>query len=146
MTEKKIPAVRESKISFELAEHEFEKFAEAMDLDVDPVGMSDEDKVGLLEAKRVFVKAVQSGALIVDDEGQPVFTPQRPGSKVKDPITFYEPTGATLMEIDKAKSGADVSKTFKVLGNLTKTSTARFSGLMYSDLKVCTALMGLFMG
>jgi hypothetical protein len=147
MTEKQSTTeTKRDKISAEVAEMEFDKFVDAMDIDVDPVGMNDEDRAGFNNAKRTFLRAVRCGSLIVNDNGEPVFTPQRAKSKSDGPITFYEPTGATLMQVDQAKKDADVSKTFKVLGEMTKTTPKTFSNLALPDVNVCSAVLGLFMG
>ncbi len=144
MADKPTTPSTKDKVSLELAEAEFEKFLDAMDIDADPRGMSDEDRAGFDNSKRTFIRAVQRGALVFNDSGLPVFTPQR--SKSTEPITFYEPTGATLMAIDQAKKNADVSKTFKVLAETTKTTPKTFSAMALADVNVCTAVLGLFMG
>lgn len=145
MTENDKQAVGETeKISKELAEKDFKRFVEAMDLDVDPEGMSDEDKLGLDNNKRIFCRAVRAGFLIVEEDGVPVYTPQI--SDPPHPIKFPEPDGAVVKAIDLAREGQDVSKAFKMLSALTHTSVPRFSNMKYRDLRVCTAIMTLFMG
>lgn len=132
------------KISSEIAEKEFQRFADDMDLDLDPTAMNDEDKESLTDSRRRMVRAIQDGSMIINSSGLPEYTPRR--SKRDTPITFYEPTGASLLAIDQAKRNADVSKTFKILAEITKETPALFSALMVSDVKVCTAVLGLFMG
>lgn len=146
MAENKVEAPKETeyKISVELAELELDGFAKAMDLDLDPSGKSDEDKADMLDSKRTVIRAIRKGSVVIEG-GLPTFTPQR--SEDTTPVTFYEPTGATLMAIDKARAGEDVSKTFKVLVDLTKTTTPKtFAKMKLNDVKVCVAIMGLFMG
>jgi hypothetical protein len=142
MTEKQKAPVAD-RISKEMAEVEYKRFVDMMDLDVDPEGMVDDDKVALVENKRIFCRAVRAGSLIVNDEGEPVFTPQR--SQNTDPITFYEPDGAVISSTDQAREGAPVSAGFKMMAALTKTTAKRFSSMKQPDLKVCTAVLMLFM-
>ena len=51
------------KIVQEVAEAEFERFAELMDLDVNPSGMDAEDKKGFDQQKERIVSAIRSGSL-----------------------------------------------------------------------------------
>lgn len=133
----------EQKIATEVAEAEFQRFAEAMDLDTNVERMDEEDKTAFNNQKRRVVRAIEDGNLVVDDKGQPVFTPQLGDTT---PITFYEPTGASLMSMDKKKANENVAKVFGTLGDMTKTSAGRFAALKGRDVKVCQALYLLFLG
>lgn len=132
------------KIDDETAGREFDRFTEAMDLDMSLIGLSTEDKADLESARGMVVTAICRGSLTVNDVGEPVFTPQ--GSDGADPITFHEPTGASLMDMDKAKKTADIRKTYLVLGNLTGRDLKYFSDLKMRDLKICLAVLTLFLG
>ena len=94
-----------------------------------------------LEKSKV-IKAIQKGSLVINDEGLPIFTPKKGDS---GPITFYEPTGASLMAMDKRKKNEDFSKFYSVLGDITKTDAKTFSKLKMSDLRVCMAIGTLFL-
>lgn len=130
-------------VSAEVAEAEFERFVEAMDLDVDPKGMDDEDRASFTSAKRRFVAAVQAGRLTVDEKGRPVFTPSM---GTTDPITFNEPTGASLMAMDQKKRGHEIGKLFAAIADMTGQPVVRFSKMAKRDLNVCIAIGGLFLG
>lgn len=134
----------EEKVSLDVCESEFERFCEAMDLDVNPDEMDAEDKTAFEQAKRRIVKAMRTGALVINDEGEPVYTPQR--GEQKDPITFHEPDGASLMAIDQVKAKHEMAKTNAVLAAITKESSARFAKMLNRDLKVCQSIMVLYMG
>lgn len=131
---------REKKVATEVAEHEFVRFCEAMDLDTEPKG-DDEDLRSYNETKRRIVDAICEGRLVVDEDGQPVFTPSDGGS-----ITFYEPEGSSLLAMDQKKSGHNVGKSFAVLAAMTKQPAMRFSKMKNRDLKICQAVMVLFLG
>lgn len=134
----------ENKISVEMAEQEFDRFAESMDLDFDTTGMDAEDSKGFDHNKGIILKAIQKGALIIDDKGQPVYTPQRTdGAKA---ITFKEPTGASLMAMDGGKKTEDVKKLYHVMADVTETDAKVFSSMKMADLKVCMAVITLFLG
>lgn len=128
----------------EVAESEFDRFCEAMDLDVDPAGMDDGDKRSFESARRQLIKAICAGHLAVDEQGQPVYTP-RVGPAC-DPITFYEPSGASLMAMDQKKKGHDVAKLYATMADMTRQPLVRFSKMKERDLKVCRAVTLLFLG
>ena len=133
---------KEKTVPKELAELEFARFLEAMDLveKCDTSTMDAEDLKGFDKHKRVIISALECMQLVIDEAGQPVLTT---GSGVK--VTFYEPTGADLMAMDQAKAGKDVEKTNKVLGAMTKTTAALFAGLPMRDYRICQSLFTLFL-
>jgi hypothetical protein len=135
----------ENKISVEMAEQEFERFGEAMDLDFDTSFMDEEDRKGFEGSKRRIVKAIMSGAMIINDEGCPVYTPQRAQGDV-NPITFYEPTGATYMAMDRKKKTEDMGKMMALMADYTQTSSGLFAKMKNADFKVCLAVTTLFLG
>lgn len=135
-----------SKFDKESAEREFERFVDLMDLDIEEDTLDDEDKKGLRDNKRIFLRAIMQGSLVVNDSGEPIFTPQRKGSTSHHSITFHEPCGSALQEMDRKKAGQDIGKMIVVMGNVTKTAAPKFAGLKHPDFKVCMAIMMLYMG
>lgn len=135
----------ENKISREMAEQEFERFGEAMDLDFDTSFMDEDDRKGFEQSKRRIVKAIMSGTMTVNDDGCPVFTPQRAEGDV-NPITFYEPTGATYMAMDRKKKTEDMGKMMALMADYTQTSSGLFSKMKNADFKICLAVTTLFLG
>lgn len=133
----------EPKIAEEVAESEFERFALAMDLDTNVDKMSVDVATGFTELRRVVTRAMQRGSVVIDEKGQPVFTPQY--DKDVTPVTFYESSGAALMSMDRKKDGEHVAKKFTAMGAMTKTSALRFSSMDMRDLKVCQAFYLLFL-
>lgn len=124
-------------ITRDVAESELEAFADAMDLELE----SANDQ--FVKNREKFIKAVMRGSLVVDPAtGEPIFTPTR--SDDKEPVRFYEPTGANLQEMDRITKG-DITKMYALMGSITHTSAARFSGMRLADVSVCMAITGLFM-
>lgn len=132
------------KIAKEVAEQDFERFAESMDLDVDPSNMDEDDLKGFNQQKDRVIAAIQSGSLVVNDKDEPVFTPQRTNDAAA--ITFHEPTGASLMAMDRKKKTEDVGKLYAAMGDITRTNAKTFSTMRMADLKVCMAITTLFLG
>ena len=134
----------ENKVDIATAEIEFNRFVNAMDLDVSTEGMSADEKRDFTVQRDRIIGVIQSGALIVNDEGEPVYTPQRAKGEV-NAITFYEPTGASYLAMDRKKVGEDMGKLFLAMADITKTSSGIFSKMKNTDLKVCMAIVTLFL-
>jgi hypothetical protein len=137
----------ESKVAAEVAEQEFARFLEAMDLQekFDAKEMDPEDVKAIAETKRIVISAMQRGNLVIDADGQPVFTPMTISSAQFGEITFHEPTGADLMAMDGVKQNRDVERTNRLLAALTNQSPAIFAKMKNRDLKVCQAIVTLFL-
>jgi hypothetical protein len=133
-----------NKIAKDMAELEFDRFVEAMDLDVNTASMDQDDKQGYEQQRGRIITALQSGALVINDNGEPVYTPQR--IKDAEPITFHEPTGASLMAMDRKKKAEDIGKLYATMADMTKTNAKLFSEMKMPDLKVCMAVTTLFLG
>ncbi len=127
-----------------VAEFEFMRFVDAMNLDVQEEYLNDEDRAGLQLNRRRMLRAIEDGSLVIDMDGVPTYTPQR--SDNTSPITFWEPTGASLMAMDRKKTGADVGKMFSIMADFTHTEQGRFAQLKTSDLNVCMAVATLYLG
>jgi CHASE1-domain containing sensor protein len=133
-------------VATEVAEQEFARFLEAMDLaeKCDAKGLDVEDAKSLTDVKRTIISAMERGNLVVDDKGQPVYTPKAGDNR--NPITFHEPTGADLMAIDQAKKSEDMKRAFQLLGAVTGETPARFAKMLNRDIVVCQAIFALFLG
>lgn len=132
------------KVDAETAAVEFDRFLDCMDIDADVDSMDDEDRKGFSMQKNTVIMAIRRGSLIIDDDGQPVFTPV--ASDNRDPITFYEPTGAAYMAQDRKKKGQDMAKMYAIMGEVTKQHPGVFAKMKNRDVKVCQAIMTLFLG
>lgn len=136
--------MKEYKVDAKTAENEIDRFATAMDLDLDTSEMDEEDRKALDQQKRVLILSIQKGNLVVNDNGEPVFTPTI-GDNL-EPLTFYEPSGASFMTMDKKKKNHDVAKMYGIMGDMTKTYPKVFSQMKHRDSKVCQAIVTLFLG
>lgn len=134
---------KSEKIALEVAEKDFDRFVELMDLDLDTSDMDEDDRKGFDKQRKSLIDAIMSGSLVVNDNGEPVYTPQR--SKNTDPITFSEPTGAALMAMDRKKKSEDVGKLYASMGNIAGIHQNIFSQMKMSDLKICMAITTLFL-
>lgn len=133
---------KDIKVAKDVAELEFDRFIDSMDLDVNTDGMDDDEKKDLSLHKGRVVRAIMVGSLVINEEGEPVFTPQR---QDRDPLTFHEPGGDTLMAMDRKKASQEIGKMFVAMASITKTHSKGFSDMKMADLKICLAITTLFL-
>lgn len=128
------------KVSEDAAALELDRFAEAMELDLDKSRMDPDDVEAYERHRRVFIGAVMKGNLIVNDEGQPML-------KMMDgtDLTFREPTGAMLMEMDKVKKG-DVAKSHALMKSMCQVAPDVFAKMPSRRYKVAQTIVALFLG
>lgn len=137
--------MKEQKVGRDVAVQEFERFAEAMDLDFDESIMDDDDISNFIKTKNRVLRAIQYGDLVINEGGEAVYTPTNAKSKITEPITFHERTGAAVMAMDGKKKGHDVAKTYAVMADMCRVPPKVFAGLVGIDGKVCEAVFTLLM-
>ena len=134
------------KVATEVCETEFKKFCDTMDIDADPKGQDDDDKKSLQDCKRTMVQAMERRFLVINDEGEPVYTPVGGDPDFRSPITFHEPKGEAWTARDGIKDGHDTKKLYASMSSITGLSIVRFNKMAGRDLKVCVAITLLFLG
>ena len=132
-------------IAAEVAEQEFDRFLELMDVDLDLAVMDAEDRTAAEKIRRLIVKQIVAGHLTVGDDGEPTYTPWRAKSTYKEPITFRERDGGTLTAQDGKKKNAEGAKTYAMMGSLTGLHPGTFSKLKGTDIKVYKSIYTLLM-
>jgi len=133
-------ATRSPKIDKESATAEFMRFCEAMDIDTDyKENRDDDDAKGFFENRAVIVEAIMKGSLIVNDEGEPVYTFKG------TPLTFHEPCGRDFMAMDGKKDTAQFKKMFHLMGSICRTAPNVFANMPQRHLKICQAITIFFM-
>jgi hypothetical protein len=127
-------------MSEDVAKSELDRFFSTMDLQTTSEQLERDDPD---ELQRI-VGAMVAGNLHVNEDGCPVF---RPKMGQGEAITFYEPTGASYMAMDKVKKDAgDIAKMYAFLADQTQTSRATFAGMANRDVKICHVIAGFFIG
>ena len=132
-------------VATKVAAEEFNRFVEAMDLDLDPDSMDAEDLTAFNKQKSRLLRSIEKGALIFNENGEAIYTPQNRRSKYQKPITFHERSGASLMAMDGKKKNHEVAKTYAVLADMCGIPPSVFTNLVGTDVKVCEALFALLM-
>ena len=125
----------------EMAETEFQRFADAMDLDLD-APKDGEAANNFQEAKRVFLRELCAGRLTVNDKGEASYACVR----CEKTVTFHRKTGATLLACDQAKEGQEVRKMALMIGEMTREGPGFCSNLEGRDLNVIMKIGSLIVG
>lgn len=136
--------MKKSAIGHEVAETEFNRFVDSMNLDVNLENMNDDDRQGFHKQHKIIIDSIRRKDATINDNGEPTFTPTR--TENSSMITFHEPTGASFMAMDSKRTDAHMSKIFAVMADMTKTDIGYFSKMKNADLKVCIAFATLFLG
>ena len=102
-----------------------------------------DDSKAFLKIKRHFIKAVQAGHLVVDEKGQPVFTPQGGDG---GPITFFEPKGGSVMAMDTQHEKKRVHQMHALIAHMTQQPMKRFADMPMRDYAIVQMIALLFLG
>lgn len=134
-------------IDKETAELEFMRWAESMDLDFQESSTDgdddDDDKKEFKKQKSKVIAALQNGALLINDNGEAVYTPRNPKTKHKEAITFYERTGESLASA--RKSNGKAAHIYAPMASVTKLHSSAFVNMVGIDIKTCEAIFSLLM-
>lgn len=125
----------------EVAEKEFERFMDSMDLDFDVDSMDEEDQKAFKRKRHIVVRAIRRGHLAVNDNGECVYNVQSEGDH--EPLTLREPKGSVW--ISMAKKGNEAAKINAFLGEITGKNSNYFVNLNNRDCKVLHTVAVLFL-
>lgn len=118
---------------------EFDKLVEDWELDLE-TDMEDPDTKSSMEVmKSVIVNAIMKGKASIKDEELSV------NLRSDETVTFKVPTGATYMELDRAKVDHSMKKLYNFMGGMTGKPANFFSKMDGRDVKICQTITSLFM-
>lgn len=127
------------KVALAVCESEFEKMCAARRVSTSLEGLNKKELASFAEIKKSLLGAMSRGELVLRD-GNPVYTP--PGGK---PITFYKPTGATLMAGDGYAENANVERLVAIATELTKSPPGTLAALELEEFRIVSDLTNLFL-
>lgn len=128
------------KVADEVAEQEFERLCDANRIDYDTSELKEDEAKEWAETRAQIVRLLKLGTLVVNEDGRPVYTP--PGSSKS--ITFYRPTGASLIAGDGLKD-KNIQATLTCTADITRTPVQDFAKMDVMDAKACMRITGLFL-
>lgn len=132
----------EEKISHELAEAEFNRFARVARLDMEkPRDFSERTDVN--SSRDLFIYHVKRGDIEVDEEGWPTVLTQ---SEDLPRIAFTKrPKVTALRAMDKYKRSDETAKTLAMMGDTLGIAPVKLNGLDHADFETVSLVFSLFL-
>jgi hypothetical protein len=132
-----------SNVAKEVAEEEFKRMCDKLDLDLEE--MSADDLATLAERKVSIVKAICAGRVTIGEDGMPTVTLVYPVDKITS-VTFTRPTGGNIIAVGDTKATNQVTKTHALLSDLTGQPKALFQKMeLRPDFRLCDKIAGVFL-
>ncbi|UGC98015.1 hypothetical protein [Oceanospirillum phage vB_OsaM_PD0307] len=128
-----------SKVATEVAQQEFERWAETFEIDISTDAFDPEELKAFDGFKAKFIKRIETGALTIDDDGVIEFSPRGDDG---DPLKFDEPTGALLSA--RQKNDTEIQAARRVLASWTGVAPKRFAEMKLRDFNFCSELLAFF--
>jgi len=124
----------------ETAQAEFERFAEAMRIDLDIEDLDENDVRDLRIDQRVVIKSIMEGRIVIDEQGIATFFPEG-----CDSVTFRKAKTTAIIATDKKKQTAKMAQTLAILADLTGKPSTIFHKWDHADFKIASSVMNLFL-
>ena len=133
------------KISREMGEQEFQRFAELWDIETNTDRMNEQTAESFNTLRDRVVRAVCSGRATIEDDGSLSYTLREPVGDVTE-LTFRVPMGSAYMEMDNYKTRQSMRMLYAFLGAMTKQSSKVFVQMNGIDVKFAQGIATLFLG
>lgn len=136
---------KKEKIALEVAEQEFDSFADAWRLDTEIDTMDEEDAQDFIIGKRKIVNEIRRGSLVVNDEGDLVYNLFEPVGSL-DQIILKRPKGLAWKMSDRAKLNKNVGKTNYIMAAGIGQPPGILTRMDGIDYKFILSVYNLFLG
>jgi hypothetical protein len=128
--------MKNEKVAKEVAELEFERICAFARVDTDDSEWSDEEKSKWEELRSELVTLIRKGALVVSEDGAPMFAG----------LKFRAPTGAAIMAFETYAPDKKMSNLAAVMCELTGSDKGTFGKMHARDFNACSHITTLFLG
>lgn len=134
------------KVAKEVAEQEFQRFADSFEIDTNVDAMPADDAASFKSQRDRIVAQIVKGRATVGDGGNIIFRARRAADNEEIELTFRVPTGDAYIRMDNHKDRESVHKMFSFLGSMTGQPPKLFSALDGRDTRFCMGIASLFLG
>lgn len=131
---------KQPKVAKEVAEADFDRMCEKFRVDLDPANMTPDEAKDLGELRKMIVRDMMTGALIVSPEGLPTFHPTSGKA-----VTFNPPTGATLMALETHAPQKAIANQLAAMTDMCEGKAGDFAKMPARDVQICSRLAKLFL-
>jgi len=134
------------KINIEMAEKEFERWAEAWDIYINEGSLNSEAMEELQQHKDRFINAIQKGRAVVSDDGSLItYNLIEPVAQI-DKVEMRIPKGSAWIVMDKYKDKQLIHKMNAFMGEASKTNPKIFASMDGRDIKFFQSITAIFLG
>lgn len=138
--------MEDNKITFEMAEEEFNNWCEAVDLDCDETMMNDEDLKSFQPHKKRILKAVQKGTAVFDGEKiEYTLSPKSVEGLAGKKIVIPRPSAKLFSGMDGFKENQEIKKMQGAMSALCGLDIGVFTKMEIPDWKFFNSICVLFM-
>ena len=134
----------EDKLSPEMAEKEFERFADLWDIDIDLKSMGEDDLESYEKAKRPLIRGFVKGWLTLGDEGELTFELIKPMGDITS-LTL-DVARADVLAMDKFKDKQSMHKLKAYMASMVGSTVQKLASLDPRDEKRIRGPILLFLG
>lgn len=128
------------KVAEDVARAEFARMCVANRVEQDESELTADELKEWVELRGKIVADICRGALVIDAEGRPTYTPESGKA-----VTFQPATGASLMALETHGKGKEISNTVAAMADMTGTNKGDFSRMSARDFRACMRLTNLFL-
>jgi hypothetical protein len=132
------------KVSEEVAEQDFERFAEYWDIDTETETMSPEDRDSFEGQKSRILRAIKNGRAAIGDDGKLTYKLREPIGEYES-LTFKLPRGDAFISMDKHKERQSMHKIQTLIAGMTGVPSSLLSRLNGIDMKFGMGVASLFL-
>ena len=140
-------AKEKATMSAELAEDEFNNWAENMGLEVEAdESRSEMNETLLSSGKKLFIRALTKGSAVINDNGNLVYTVSRfsPEGYKDTEVEINIPSPRAFAAVGK-KGSDGTQKALSIASSMTGKDTGWFLNLGLPDFKFFMGIVGLFL-
>ena len=132
----------EQKISKDMAEEEFDRFAQSARLDMEKP-RDESDRTDIFTSRDLFIYHIQRGNIVVDEEGWPTVKTQ---SEELPEVRFSKrPRVTALRVMDKYKANDSSAKMLAMMGDTLGISPVKLNSLEYADFEIVSLVFNMFL-
>ena len=144
MSEQEEQYISTEKDRTEVAEAEFERFAEAWELDTETETMSAEDTESFNAQKRKIILMIKRGRAVVTEDGDIVYQLKKPVGRLKE-VTLKSGAGASYWDMDKSRGEKYIGKLNHYLCDAIGLTNSELLKMSSIDTKFLYGVYGLFL-
>ncbi|MBP5696926.1 MAG: hypothetical protein J6X11_09835 [Treponema sp.] len=133
-------------MSEELAEEEFDRWAEEIGLEVEDENRAENDATVFANGKKLFIRAMVKGNAVINEDGNLVYTVSKKSQEgyAGTDIEISVPPPRSFIATGKKDSGG-MQRVLSVASGMTGKDTGWFMNLGLPDFKFFMGIAGLFL-